>query len=324
MSKLKHWCGFPALSARRSAQLLASLSRRLPSLALVIACTLLSPVSSSAATVKQPNGTLVESVEDLRIKVLGGSVAISRSWSVEDVATTGGKWYFNPAWADLKFTYDSLDGSVKSLRRLDAAYTKGGNGIFLFDKQDFIKAITAPDPMNAAKTIVTGWRWYNTRGNWITYNKDGRITAYGDRNNIQVSFETDTNGRPTIIKDHAGNTVMSFTYSGTQVSRITDRTGRNVQYTWVNNALTEVTDLLGYKTQYQYAAASLSGPVPADTTGQRADKNLTAIIDSEGRKTQFSYSGNRFDYDSKYNPLNITDEAGILTTYDDDGRGNLT
>ena len=109
--------------------------------------------SVSAATIKQPNGSVVDSNEDLRVKVLGGWVAIARSWGVDNVATGGGKWYFNPAWAELKFTFDSLDGSVKSIRRLDAAYVKGGNGIYLFAKQDFIKAVTAPDPANPTNAV---------------------------------------------------------------------------------------------------------------------------------------------------------------------------
>ena len=142
----------------------------------------------AAPSISQPNGIVHESAEDLRVKVLGGWVSIARTWAVENVATGGGKWYFNAAWADLQFTYDSLDGSVKSINRLDSQYDKGGNGVYIFYKQDFIKAITAPDPANPAKTIITGWRWYNTAGDWITYNKDGRITGYGDRNNIQVSF----------------------------------------------------------------------------------------------------------------------------------------
>ena len=69
--------------------------------------------ATAAPTISQPNGIVHESAEDLRVKVLGGWVTIARTWSVENVATGGGKWISNPAWADLQFTYDSLDGSVK-------------------------------------------------------------------------------------------------------------------------------------------------------------------------------------------------------------------
>ena len=103
-------------------------------------------------TICQPNGIVHESAEDLRVKVLGGRVTIIRTWSVENVATGGGKWYFNSAWVDLPSTYDSLDGSVKSINRLDSQYDKGVNGVYIFYKQDFIKAITAPDPANVAES----------------------------------------------------------------------------------------------------------------------------------------------------------------------------
>ena len=213
----------------------------------------------AAPSISQPNGIVHESAEDLRVKVLGGWVSIARTWAVENVATGGGKWYFNAAWADLQFTYDSLDGSVKSINRLDSQYDKGGNGVYIFYKQDFIKAITAPDPANPAKTIITGWRWYNTAGDWITYNKDGRITGYGDRNNIQVSFELDSQSRPLTIKDHFGSVLLSFTYTGDKITRITDRANRQVLYGWSGNDLAQVTDVLGNITRYEYTPATVVG-----------------------------------------------------------------
>ena len=352
----------PATNVRNTAPLLVF---ALSSLLLAAFFFILGHASpaQAAPTVSQPNGTVNESAEDLRVKVLGGWITIARTWSVENVATGGGKWYFNPAWADLQFTYDSLDGSVRSIRRINSAYDKGGNGIFLFDKQDFIKALTIPDPMNAAKTIVTGWRWYNTSGNWITYNKDGRITAYGDRNNIQVTFDLDSQSRPTAIKDHFGSVVLSFTYTGDKLTRITDRANRQVQYGWSGNDLTQVTDVLGNITRYEYTPATVvggggvtgsignasggapnattkggrvepattlthiivgsGGSIPAplvDISGQTLAKNLAAIIDPEGRRTSFTYTGgNRV--------TKMTDPENHETTYEtayDKGRRQWT
>ena len=120
------------------------------------------PSPAHSATVGQPNGTLSEAVNDLNVKVLGGWVSVSRSWLVDSVITGGGKWYFNTGWADLRFTLDSLDGSVKSINRLEAVFSKGGNNIYIFDKTAFIKPITAPNPAypnDPTKTIITSWRW---------------------------------------------------------------------------------------------------------------------------------------------------------------------
>ncbi len=136
------------------------------------------PPHCSMAEVRLPNGEYTESTDDLKVKVLGGFVTVARSW-------TNGRWYINPAWADLKLTIDSLDGSVSALDRAGSIYERSGNGIFIFDKRFFIQ------------TTASGYRWYDQRGNWITYDANGHMTAYGDRNNVQVTFQLDTNGQRT-------------------------------------------------------------------------------------------------------------------------------
>ena len=52
------------------------------------------------------------------------------------------------------------------------------------------------------------------------------MTAYGDRNNVQVTFQLDANGQRTQVLDHFNNTVLTFQYNGSQLSGVTDRTGR--------------------------------------------------------------------------------------------------
>ena len=51
------------------------------------------PITQS---VRLPNQEYSESREDIKVKVLGGYVRINRSW-------VAGRWYLNPAWANLKF-----------------------------------------------------------------------------------------------------------------------------------------------------------------------------------------------------------------------------
>ena len=62
------------------------------------------------AEVRLPNGEYTTTVQDLKVKVLGGYVTIARSW-------TNGRWYINPDWADLKFTFDSNGGSGGAMSR---------------------------------------------------------------------------------------------------------------------------------------------------------------------------------------------------------------
>ena len=63
----------------------------------VVLSLLLSPwaQASVSQSVRLPNQEYTESSEDLKVKVLGGHVRINRSW-------TAGKWYLNPAWANLR------------------------------------------------------------------------------------------------------------------------------------------------------------------------------------------------------------------------------
>src|SRR5450755_2903813 len=72
----------------------------------LVACLALAPFAHGE--VRLPTGEYTDTVEDLKVKVLGGFVTIARTW-------TNGRWYINPAWADLKLTFDSLDGSVKGI-----------------------------------------------------------------------------------------------------------------------------------------------------------------------------------------------------------------
>jgi len=93
--------------------------------------------------VRMPNGEYFEQTVDLSVKVRGGQVQIARTW-------TNGRWYLNPTWADLKFTLDSIDGSVKTIDRAGAVFERTGNGdVYLFDYDTFIQRTTSP----------AGWRW---------------------------------------------------------------------------------------------------------------------------------------------------------------------
>jgi YD repeat-containing protein len=209
----------------------------------------------AAAEVRLPNGEYTETVEDLSVKVLGGFVGVQRSW-------TNGRWYVNPAWADLRLTFDSLDGTVKALDRAGSIYERAGNGVFIFDDRFFIQATAG------------GFRWYDQQGNWITYDATGHLTAFGDRNNVQVKFLLDASGRRTQVLDNFNNSVLTFQYSGSHLASVTDRTGRTVQYIWSGNNLVSVIDVLGFSTTYTY-----------DGNGQ-----VTSRTDPEGRKTTIVYA----------------------------------
>jgi RHS repeat-associated protein len=207
------------------------------------------------AEVLLPNGEFTTSVEDLRVKVLGGYVIINRTWA-------NSQWYVNPAWADLKFTFDNLDGSVKAIDRGGASFARSGNGIYIFDLRFFIKA------------TATGYQWYDRQGNTIDYDASGKIQGYADRNGVKVTFTYDGSGQRSQVLDHFGNLVLSFGYTGAQLSSITDRINRTMQYQYSGSNLSKVIDVLGNISSYTYDG----------------NNQLLTLTDQEGRITTLSYA----------------------------------
>ena len=93
-------------------------------LAFVLAATLLTPAAAQpvSQSIRLPNQEYTESREDIKVKVLGGYVRINRSW-------VAGRWYLNPAWANLRFIADPM-GGVLAVDRAASLYerTAGGTG----------------------------------------------------------------------------------------------------------------------------------------------------------------------------------------------------
>lgn len=108
----------------------------------------------------------------------GGAVSVERSW-------LNGRWYVNPAWADLKFTYDALDGSVKTIDRGGSVF-EGSGDLFVFDDRFFLRRTSTE--VNGATVIA--WRWNNTAGDWVDFDASGKISAYGDQHEVSVQFVT--------------------------------------------------------------------------------------------------------------------------------------
>ena len=119
-----------------------------------------------------------------------------------------------------------------------------------------------------------GFRWYDRAGQWIAYDAQGRISGYGDRNEVRVQFTRNGAGQMATIRDHVDGVALTLTWSGTQVASVRDRAGREVRYRWTGSHLDEVTDVLGQLWRYGY-----------DNNGQ-----LTRITDPEARVWEITYA----------------------------------
>ncbi len=224
-------------------------------------------VAAQAGQVTGPNGEYKESHTDLSVKVLGGAVSVERSW-------LNGRWYVNPAWADLKFTYDALDGSVKTIDRAGSVF-EGSGDLFVFDDRFFIRKTTTE--VNGATVI--SWRWNNTAGDWVDFDANGKISAYGDRHEVSVQFVRNDAGQISAVRDDRDALVLSFTYTNGKVSKITDRANRAVNYTWTGENLTTVKDVLGHDWTYTYDGNGqiTGGKAPVGEDGVVRDWSLTYV-----------------------------------------------
>jgi len=257
---------------------------------------------AARAELSLPNGDYREEVEELRVKVLGGYVKVTRQWQ-ED------RWHINRNWNPLTFETDPLDGSVKRIGRNDATFERIGSSDgyksgprYLIVKRAvrFIPAGSgegsAPTDLNgstpeaslgggiALGTDAAGYRFTDRDGNWIDYDSNGKLVAYGERNAVTTFLEYGSGNAASQlqkVRDHFGRTVLCYTYSNGQISEIRDNPAinpddappaRRLIYTWVNNQLTQATDVTGQATTYAY-------------TGNR----LSQITDPEARVRQITY-----------------------------------
>lgn len=197
--------------------------------------------TAHAQQVLLPNQEYTETRTDLSVQTVAGLVSIRRTW-------TAGKWYLNPAWANLRFINDPL-GGVLAVERAGSVYERTGSDaaqaggrIYRFDDDNFIQQ------------TASGWRWYDRLGNTVHYDGAGVIQDYGNPHGSKVSFSRDGQGRMVEIRDPLGRAIYTLDYDiAGRVERITDLGGASVRYQW-NPAgqLEEVTDSRGQRWRYGY------------------------------------------------------------------------
>jgi RHS repeat-associated protein len=221
-----------------------------------------------------------EPTPDLIVKVLGGTLVVQRSFYE-------GRWYLNQNWSPLTITYDSFDGSVKSIARGRALYNKLAPGVYRDSSYYLIRQTS------------TGFLWFDRAGNTLTYDINGNVQAYADRNGVGGTFtsETTTAGvtRLTGIRDHLGNPALTFEYTGNDLTRIYDRTNREVRYLYnAAHQLTQVTDANGQVWIYGY-------------TNNQGDPNgyPTSFTDPENRTTTRDFGSN-----GEINRIRYADNTG--------------
>ena len=182
----------------------------------------------SSAQVSLPNGGVSENVVDLRVKTIGGLVTVDRQFEE-------GRWHINLRWAPAVLSGEAV-GSVTckaypELKIQGHPYT--GDGLSWLRENRYSARVTgyfdgSDCPANRLKTI----RWQDRNsGQWMEYERSStsdlqlKLVRYGNRNDIATQLLYDPQGKLQSVKDHHGNTVLHYLYTGDQLTEIRDNPG---------------------------------------------------------------------------------------------------
>lgn len=313
-------------------------------LAALAAMALAMPV---VAQVNLPNGGVSENVVDLRVKTVGGLVTVDRQFEE-------GRWQINLRWAPAVLSGEVV-GSVSckaypELKIQGQSYT--GDGLSWLRENRYSARVTgyfdgSDCPANRLKTIR--WQDRNT-GHWMDYERASagdlqlKLVRYGNRNAVATQLIYDPQGKLQSVKDHHGNTVLQYLYTGEQLTEIRDNPGlipgntaaaRAVKYAYTNvtNAqgvsyptLSQVTDVLGNVTRYTYTGTYLATLTDPEGRLRRYDytaDRVTKYTDADGKVTSYVYDYDKLKkefYARTTYPATAAGSRIVEQWYDLDGR----
>lgn len=160
------------------------------------------------------------------------------------------------------------------------------------------------------ETIVrttTGYRWTNRNEDWIDYDPQGIIQAYGDKAGATATFTYDANGRRASVDDRLGNAIITYEYDAQDRVRFVRAEGnRSVEYRYEGDQLIEVIDVRGKSWRYTYNNTNPDNPPQLATTTDPANRITTItytrtgkvaserLSDSEGNRREIRYD---YSYD---------------------------
>ena len=133
----------------------------------------------------------------------------------------------------------------------------------------------------APVNVANGFRWIDKTGDWIDFNTQGQVVAWGDKNDNTVWLLRDSTGIVRGAVDYAGRVLFSLHYTGQLLTEVRDypanagdMPARSVKYQYdAKNRLTTVTDVRGNTSRYDYDGAN----------------QITKLTDQEGRSETLVY-----------------------------------
>ena len=267
--------------------------------------------------VDAPTGDFWHSFTDLSISGRGMGLDLTRTYNSVDAGTNGP---FGYGWSfsyGMSLTFpDATHVVVNQENGTQVTFTERAGGTY-----------TAPPRVTA--TLVHDkdgtWTFVRRARETFTFNSPGTLTREEDLNGNVTSLAYSAQGELESVIDPAGRK-LTFTYTGSRISSVTDPLGRVVRYSYDQAGdLTDVTDVGGGDTHFTYDGAHRmltmrlpdQAPGVPGSTGATIDNvydgqgRVIEQADQLGRTTKFSYSGE---------PLG---EAGGTTTITNP-KGNVT
>lgn len=213
-----------------------------------------------------------ERTTDLKVKSMIGNISVTRAFE-------HGGWNFFTQYNNLKFVLDSK-GRIKEIYSGTSLFqpASGSQSLFRIGKQNWI-----------SKTN-DGWKRENTDGEWFAYDKQGRVSGFGNRLKASVKIERDSTGKIKRFIDSFSTVLISVDYKNGLPSSVSDFTGRTVKYDWSGNLLQKVTDVLGEEWKYEYK--SYSAPKNSNLAKHSKKATLSLIAkryEPNGRTVTFKH-----------------------------------
>ncbi|MCP3670964.1 MAG: RHS repeat protein, partial [Gammaproteobacteria bacterium] len=295
-------------------------------------------------------GLYSETVEDMRVKVHGGYIRVVRNRRDK-------KWHINQRWAPI---YKGVTGT--SVSQSSLGYGGGSSDGVALNFQDtsssgqiyinragfrYLNVGTDRYALKGNPNLIITERdvgddgsreflWENHEGDWIRYDEDGDIQAYGDKNNVEVTFAYNTSGKIIGLFDTLGKQILWYEYdTSNRVSAIRDYSGRKVQYFYTGDSkLDRVIDVRGNTWFYEYSGDFLVKKIEPE--GREifieGGQVVTSVLDQDDIGIHYKYEYNKtrkeFYRQEKTTAGKVTeswfDEEGDLVRRDINGRSVRT
>ena len=254
-------------------------------------------INIACADVNSTSGKYFANVEDLKIKIIGGHLAIERTW-------VDGVWHFNRRWNRLRVIRNLADNTISEIERNDNVYEKVNqqDSVFKFGRSDVISVIS------------DGYQWQDKKGNWIKYNLEGFIQSYGNSNSLVASITYDAQQRINAVFDVLNKQVLWLSYNDqNKPIEIRDYTQRKVTYSYSADKLTSVVDVRLKQWLYEYSANHLVRKIDPEGNFIALTYNpFNKLIKEEDGIGVIRSFGYDFDSVKKEYYFRETNSAGII------------